>query len=525
MLLLALPTCIAVGKTGLTLLNPDSAHWPHLIGVVLPGVVGRTLLLGCMVLFGCAVLGTGFAWLTARYRFPGHGWLHAALLLPLAMPGYVLGFVVIAGLDYAGPVQTGWRALTGNSASLWSIRSLGGAALVLTLTLYPYVYLIARNAFTSIGASTIEVAGSLGEHRVFRRLALPMARPWIAGGLLLVAMEVLADFGTVALFNVSTFTTAIYKSWYALFALDAALQLASVLVIVALALMACHRRIQGRGRLDQDTGRPMVPITLQGSMAWLTSGGLSLFVLLVVGLPLGTLLHWSITHISAELDPRYWRWLGHSLFLALSSAALLVGGALILAWLERGHPGRISGWLSRLATLGYALPGTLLAVSLFASLAALEQWLARWIAPGWVTQSLTVLFLGYWARFMAVAHTPVAQQFARITPSLDEVSRSLGVRGLRLVRQVHAPLISGALASAAALVTIDVIKEMPITLMTRPSGWDTLATRIFELTAEGEYHRAALPALTIVLAGLIPVALLLRIGRTASPKTELANAA
>ncbi|MGB1557009.1 MAG: ABC transporter permease, partial [Oceanococcaceae bacterium] len=239
-----------------------------------------------------------------------------------------------------------------------------------------------------------------------------------------------------------------------------------------------------RGGMRQDSGRTLPRKTLQGHRGWAATAGLLLFVGSVVGLPVLTLLRWSMEHIRVEWDARYLVWLGHSLQLA---------GL-------------------RLGTLGYALPGTLIAVGLFAPLAALERGLGPWISPGWLTQSLLLVLLGYWARFLAVAHTPLAQQLTRIRPSIDEVSRTLGVRGLRLLGRVHVPLVSGAMGSAAALLVIDIIKEMPITLMTRPSGFDTLATRVFELTAEGEYERAALPALTIVLAGLLPVALLLRLG-------------
>lgn len=505
--LLALPTLIPVGATLASLLDISSPHWPHLLQVVLPAVALNTLWLVLAVVAGCAGLGIGLAWLMARYRFPGHALFHVALLLPLAMPGYVLGFVAIAGLDFAGPLQSTWRALSGQDTALWQIRSLPGAALTLAITLYPYVYLITHNAFSSLGASSIEVATSLGETRLLRRVAIPLAAPWIGGALLLVTMETLADFGTVALFNVDTFTTAIYKSWFGLFALDAALQLASVLILIALLLMAWHQQVQARQRMTQNAGRGLPALRLRGRRARMVCLGLGAFVLLSVGIPLATLLVWSLDHVSTELDPRYWQWLGHSLSLALGSAALLTAGALILAAANRHHP---MPRLTRAATLGYALPGTLIAVGLFAPLAKAEGAMAGLISPGWVTQSLVVILLAYWARFFTVAHTPIAQQLLRLSPSLDEVSQTLGVSGAAMLRRVHAPLISGALGSAAALVVIDVIKEMPITLMTRPFGWDTLATRVFELTAEGEYHRAALPALTIVLAGMIPVSLLLR---------------
>lgn len=509
-LLLGSPTLVAVGASVAALGDPLTQHWQHLWTVILPLVGRNTLLLMLQVAIIAGTLGTGLAWLTARYAFPGRSLLHVLLLLPLALPGYVLGFVAIAGLDYAGPVQTAWRAWAGTTTSAWQFRSLPGAGLILGLTLYPYVYLIARNAFLSISPSMLDMAASLGRKRVFWSVALPLARPWIAGGLLLVCMEVLADFGTVALFNVQTFTTAIYKSWYGFFDLQGALQLASVLVFSALGLMLLHRWSQRAGRMEQDGQRDLPVRRLPSLQRWALSLGLSCFVLLVAGLPIGTLLVWSWTSAAGELDPRYLDWLGRSLLVAGLGAALLCSMAVAMAYLARRQPspGVLLG--ERLAGLGYALPGTLIAVGLFAPLASLEQWTSSWLPAGWLTQSLLVLLLGYWARFFSVAHTPIAQQLTRIRPSIDQAAHLQGYTGMHLLRRVHLPLIASTVAGATALVLIDIIKEMPITLMLRPSGFDTLSTRVFELTAEGEYQRAALPALTIVLAGLLPVSLLLR---------------
>ena len=480
---------------------------------MLPEVVGSTLWLLLGVSTAAAVLGTGLAWLTARYRFPGLGLLHVALLLPLALPGYVLGFVFIAGFDYAGPLQSYLRETTASKEAFWQVRNAAGAGLTLVCTLYPYVYLIAYNAFRSISSETVEAAQTLGHRKVFFRIALPLARPWILGASLLVAMETLADFGTVSLFNVDTFTTAIYKSWFGLFDLSAALQLACALILVALLLMWAHSQTQSRGSVQQNPARPLSRLRLRGWHAWLSTFGLSSFVFIVAGLPILTLASWSWQHMHTEWDSRYFLWLGHSLSLALGSAGIICGAALLLAYLNRADQSRYSQWFSRSANLGYALPGTLIAVGIFAPMAAIEKPLAPLLGQGWVTQSLFLIFLAYCARFLTVAHTPIAQQMHRLSRSLDEVSRSLGVSGWRLLNRVHRPLLGRALASAAALIVIDVIKEMPITLMTRPFGRNTLATRVFELTAEGEYQRAALPSLTIVIAGLIPIALLLRRSR------------
>lgn len=517
-LALGMPTLIAISASLAALGNPLTQHWQHLWSVVLPLVSRNTLILMLQVAVIAGSLGTGLAWATARYDFPGRGLIHVLLLLPLALPGYVLGFVAIAGLDFAGPVQTAWRAWTGADTALWQFRSLAGAGLILGLTLYPYVYLIARNAFVSISPSMLDMASSLGRRRVFWSLALPLAGPWIAGGLLLVCMEVLADFGTVALFNVQTFTTAIYKSWYGFFDLQGALQLASVLVLSALGLVLLHRLSLGAKRLEQD-GHGQLPLrSLSPLKRWLLSLSLTSFVIVVAGIPLATLLSWSWSSAATELDSRYFEWLRRSLMIAGLGAALLTMMAITMAYLARRQPSPGVLIAERVAGIGYALPGTLIAVGLFAPLADLEQWTSSWFGTGWLTQSLVVLLLGYWARFFSVAHTPIAQQLTRIRPSIDQAAHLQGYTGLHLLRRVHLPLIASTVAGAVALVLIDIIKEMPITLMLRPSGFDTLSTRVFELTAEGEYERAALPALTIVLAGLIPVSLLLRNRNKASSR-------
>jgi iron(III) transport system permease protein len=436
------------------------------------------------------------------------------------MPAYVTAFVFVAWLDFTGPVQTWLRAVFGSSAWFPPIRSGGGAALVMTLALYPYVYLLARNAFLTQGRRALEAGQSLGLNRRqgFFRVALPMSRPWIVGGLMLALMETLADFGTVAVFNFDTFTTAIYKTWFGLFSLAGASQLASVLILLVFVLILAEQASRSRLRYSQ-AGR-----TSQAERIRLTGwrGGsvaaLAAAVLLVAFvLPSIQLLAWAAQVYAEDLDSRYLGFLWHSLLLGGIAALLTTAAALLLGYAQRRHGDALTRLVVRIATLGYAVPGPVLAVGIVIPLAWLDNQLIAsskallGFDPGLLLQgTLLVMLPAYLTRFLAVAYSPVDSALQRVTRSLDEAARSFGATSIELLRRVHLPMLRGGLFSAAALVFVDVMKEMPITLMTRPFGWDTLAVRIFEMTSEGEWERAALPAVALVLAGLLPIALLVR---------------
>ncbi len=496
----------------------DPAAISHLLAHVVPGVLVNTLVLVVGVVLLAGLLGTALAWLVTACEFPLRRLFSWALLLPMAIPAYVLAFVAVAGLDFAGPLQTALRSVLGPELQLPPIRSTGGVIIVMSLALYPYVYLLARGAFATQGQRALEVAASLGlsPRATFLRVQLPLARPWIAGGMALVAMETLADFGTVAVFNYDTFTTAIWRAWSALYSIEAALQLAGLLVLlvgVALALEQHARAAQRHVNL----GGPTQPRRrLQGWRALLATAAPATVLLLALVLPGMTLIGWALRHAQRDLNVGWWTAVLHSVVLGLLAALLICALALALAYAVRTRTDPSMRALSRLATIGYALPGTVLAVGVFVPLAQLNNLLeaaGRALGTDWplyLQGSLVALLLAYAVRFLAVAHAPVEAHLGRITRSLDDGARLLGATGPALVRRVHLPLLRTGLLTAAALVFVDVVKEMPITLMTRPFGWDTLAVRVFELTSEGEWTRAALPALAIVLAGLLPVALLLR---------------
>jgi iron(III) transport system permease protein len=519
--LLAVPAMLPLVSAALAWAAPAGEIWQHQLQHVLPRVTGNTVLLLALVAAVTGVLGTALAWLVAGHEFPGRPVFAWALLLPLAVPGYVLAVVFAGALDFAGPLQSWLRDTLGPGVRLPPIRSLGGAVLVLSLCLYPYVYLLARVAFETGGARALEAAQTLGMDRrsAFRRALLPLARPAIAAGVGLVCMETLADFGVVAALNVDTFTTAIYRAWYGMFSIAAALQMAAVLALLALAGVWVERRLRGgRSFAAQQPNGALPRLRLAGARAFAATGFASLVLGFAFVLPMAQLLAWALKHAVSDLDARYWAFAGRSVALAASGALVVVAAALVHGYalrLER-RPWLLG--LGRLATVGYAIPGTVLAVGLFAPVAVLNTWLQDRLdlafgasAPQLFLQgTLLTMFVAYLARFLAVGTGPVESGLERIHRNLDEAAMLLGARGAERLRRLHLPLLRGSLLAAAVLVFVDLMKELPITLMTRPFGFETLAVRVFEMAAEGEWERAALPSVLIVAAGVLPVVLLAR---------------
>ncbi|MDF0604204.1 iron ABC transporter permease [Neisseriaceae bacterium TC5R-5] len=500
--------------------NPDRDVWQHLLDYSLPELLLNTVYLLLGVGSGVLLLGVPLAWLIAVHDFPGRRFFNWALMLPLAMPAYVMAFAQLGLFDFTGPLQSWLRQTFGSSAWVPNIRSTPGVILVMTLAFYPYVYLLARNAFSTMGRRALEVGQALGlsPWQGFWRVALPMARPWLIGGLTLALMETLADFGTVSIFNFDAFTSAIYKAWFSLFSLPAAKQLASLLVLLVLLLVWLEQRARGQRRYTQ-TGKaaPLPRLLLQQQPALLAVLFCSLVLLLGFVLPFCQLLYWAWHNLSDELNLDFIAYVRHSLLLSLLAAGVVAAVALLLAYAMRRDNSRFSQAWGQLATLGYAVPGTVLAVGVFVPVAWLDNLLLSQFSaylPAGSTAifkgTLWVLLLAYIARFLAVGHSSVATAMQRITRSQEEAARNMGLHGVRLLSRLHLPLLRGGLFTAALMVFVDVMKEMPITLMTRPYGWDTLAVRIFNLTTEGEWERAALPAVAIVLVGLLPVLVLSR---------------
>ncbi|WP_313223078.1 ABC transporter permease [Stutzerimonas nitrititolerans] len=497
----------------------DSGIWAHLWETQMARLLGNTVVLLLGVGGGVTLLGVSLAWLTSLCEFPGRRWLDWALMLPFAIPAYVLAFVFIGLLDFAGPVQTLAREWFGSSVRFPPVRSTGGVILVLVLVFYPYVYLLARSAFIAQGKGLMEAARVLGQSpwQAFWSVALPMARPAIGAGLALAMMETLADFGAVSVFNFDTFTTAIYKTWYGFFSLTSATQLASLLLLAVALVLYGERRARGIARPANDRARSAALYHLRGLKALAASGWCLLVFLCAFVIPVLQLLVWLWQRGRFDLDERYLGLILHTLYLGGMAAVITVAVALLLAFARRQAPVRSIRGAVALANLGYALPGSVLAVSIMLAFSYLDRELVIPLS-GWLggagkpilLGSIGALLLAYLIRFMAVAFGPLESSLARIRPSLPQASRSLGVGGPRLFFRVYLPLLLPGTLSAALLVFVDVLKEMPATLLMRPFGWDTLAVRIFEMTSEGEWARAALPALSLVLVGLLPVILLIR---------------
>ncbi len=499
-----------------------AATWAHLAETVLAEYVTNSLLLALYVGLGVALLGVATAWLTAMTDFFGRRSFEWALLLPLAMPAYVMAYLYTDLLQFVGPVQSflretfGWRR-----GDYWfpEIRSLGGAALMFVCALYPYVYLLARTAFLERGASTFEAARSLGlsPFAAFLRVSLPLARPAIAAGVALALMETLADYGTVAYFAVPTFTTGIYRAWFSLGDRIAAAQLAGALLGFVLLLLALERIGRGRARFAEIGRRQGVRRPLTG---WHATGAFFVCLLpLTFGflLPAGLLLNLALADGSGVFGARYLALAKNSLLLASISALLAAILAALLAYGQRLRPVAPMRAINRIVCLGYAVPGSVIAVGVLIPVTRLDHWLAaQWLAwfgtnPGLIlTGGVAALIYAYLARFLAVALHTVDAGLARITPSMDAAAKSLGCGPGETLRRVHAPLLSGSLLTAGLLVFVDVMKELPATLVMRPFNFDTLATQTFILASDERLAEASTAALAIVGVGLLPIILLVR---------------
>ena len=497
--------------------------WQHLASTVLPLYVTNTLVLLVGVGALSAVIGVPAAWLVTMHRFPGSRVFEWALLLPLAVPAYVMAYVYTDLLDYAGPVQMALRELFGWSSArdYWfpRIRSIQGAILMLGLVLYPYVYLLARKAFLEQSLCVLEVSRTLGRGpwRSFFGVALPLARPAIAAGLALVLMETIADYGTVSFFGVSTFTTGIYRTWFGMGAPVAAAQLAAFMLLFVAALVALERWSRGKAQYFHTTGR--YRMLTQRPLAGLKGVGASLACLLPVLLgfllPAAVLLSLAVGDGDPLWGGQFLGFAGNSFALAAVTAGLAVLLAAVMAYGIRLRPTWLTRASVRLAGLGYAVPGSVVAVGVLIPFAAfdngLDSLMREWfgISTGLLlTGSIAALVFAYLVRFLAVSYNTVESSLGKISPSMDFASRALGQTPRRTLLKVHAPLMRAGLLTAGLLVFVDVMKELPATLILRPFNFDTLAIRVFRLASDERLAEASTAALAIVAVGVIPVVLL-----------------
>ena len=500
----------------------------HLLATVIPSALLETSLLGLLVMIGVITLGTATAWLVATCDFTGRRVFEWALLLPLAMPAYIVAYAYTDYLQYAGPLQQFLRdSFQWQRGDYWfpEIRSLTGAAFVFVVVLYPYVYLLARTAFLARTAAMMDAARSLGQTawHTWWRVNLPLARPAIVAGALLALMETIADYGAASYFGLQTFTTSIYRAWFSLGDRLAASQLAAVLLVLVLMLFYAEHRARGRARFFTPTvsQRPASRTPLRGT------NGAAAFVLCAVPVALGFVV--PVLLLLRLLAPawqsvdwlRYARLLFNTLSIGVAAALLALVIVLSLAYaarsMTRGAPKTLVRSAVRLMSLGYAVPGAVIAVGILVPLAAFDNRLdevvrsALGIGTGLLlTGSVLALLYGYLVRYFAVAYQTVEAGLARITPAMDASARSLGSTPFDTFIRVHLPILRPSVLAACLLVFVDVMKELPATLVLRPFNFDTLAVIAYQMASDERLGEAALPALTIVAAGVIPVTLLSR---------------
>ena len=524
-LLLALPVLTVIAF----LFVPAGEVWEHLIQTVLKDYVLNSLILMLGVALGTGVIGVSAAWLVTLCRFPGRRLFEWALLLPLAMPAYIIAYTYTGMFDFAGPVQTLLRDLTGwGYGDYWfpEIRSLGGAMAMLTLVLYPYVYLLARAAFLEQSVHAMDAARMLGcgPWKSFFLVALPAARPAIIAGMTLAQMETLADYGTVQYFGVSTFTTGIFRTWFGLGNSAAAAQLSALLMFFVFALILLESWARRRQRFHHMGSRSQAlpGYRLNPGRATLAFVTCALPLFLGFLLPFMQLLYWAYLTAGDTVDADFLGLVGNTVSLATGAALLALVIALVLSYGKRLRRNLLVASAVRLAGMGYAIPGTVVAVGVLLPLGWVDNTVDEWmrerfgIATGLLfSGTLVALLFAYMVRFLSVSLQTVDAGLGKVRRTMDETARTLGYRAVEVLRYVHIPMIRGSLLTAVLLVFVDVMKELPATLILRPFNFNTLAVRAFELASDERLMDSSAAAVAIVLAGIVPVVLLSRsIART-----------
>jgi len=517
---MGLPILVVLGY----LFTPAGDVLAHLADTVLQEYVLNSLILMVGVSAGVLSMGVTCAWLTTQFEFPGRRFFSWALLLPLAIPAYIIAYTYTGVFGFEGPVQTqlrDWLDLRYGEYWFPEIRSIGGAVLMLSLVLYPYVYMMARAAFLEQSHGTIEVSRVLGKGPwgAFFSVALPLARPAIVTGLSLALMETLADYGTVQYFGVNTFTTGIFRTWFGLGDSAAAAQLAAMLMGFVFALIILERWSRRRARFHHSGQKHAPPRArrLTGRNRWLAFSACVLPLFFGFVLPAAQLLYWSLVTATTGLDSRFLGLTLNSLILAAAAAAIAVALALILGYGKRLRPTRTVNAGVRLAAMGYAVPGTVIAVGVLLPFAWLDNTLDAWMREQFgistgllLSGTLTALIFAYTVRFLSVSLQAVEAGLGKIRMSMDDAARSMGRGPLAVLRDVHLPLMKSTVLTALLLVFVDVLKELPATLILRPFNFNTLAVRAYEMAADERLADAGAPALMIVAVGIIPVIMLSR---------------
>ena len=514
-LLFSIPLAVVLGSV----FFPAKEIWSHLADTVLTDYIINSLILFVGVGSFSLILGVIPAWLVTMYRFPMSHYLEWALLLPMAIPAYIIAYSYTGMLDVAGPLQTSLREITGwQYRDYWfpEIRSLGGAITMLSLVLYPYIYLLARAAFIEQSVGVLEVSRTLGCNAIdaFRRVALPLARPAIMVGLSLVVMETLADYGTVQYFGVSVFTTGIFRTWFGLGNSLAAAQLSALLLVFVAVFLYLERRSRRQARFHHTSNRysSLMQQQLNKGSGLCALVSCATPVLLGFIIPLLFLVNLALDTYSEVLGKDFYLLLFNSLLLAFATAILALLIALFMAYSNRNSASSINRFMVRFVSMGYAIPGTVIAVGVLIPFAwfdnTLDAFLTEYfsISSGLlISGTVVILIYAYLTRFLAVSINTVEAGLIKIKPTMDEVAKTIGMSPISIIKRIHMPMMRGSLLTALLLVFIDVLKELPVTLILRPFNFNTLAVRTYELANEERLADAAVPALAIVLAGVIPV--------------------
>jgi iron(III) transport system permease protein len=502
--IISLPIIFVFIGIALSFFKTDFSNFSHIYEYLLFDALSNTIVLILGVVILTSMIGISLAWITVTYEFLGRKFFIWALVLPMAIPGYVMAFAMVGIFEYSGPFNSFLRNFFGSNISTFNIYSYPGLVITLSLSLYPYSYLLLRNAFQTQAIKSLEVGQSLGlsRHKSTLRISLPLAKPWILGGALLVVMETMADFGTVSVFNYNTLTTVIYKSWFDLYSLSTALQIASILLVFAVFIGLYDRKLRKNQLYSWGGTNPKSRKRILLKSYWFIVPTIFCGSIFLIGFvfPVIRLTTWALPNLSFET-------LNQFFYLSLSSIKLSILGTLVitiisllLVFSSRLNKGYFSEFLSLFSTLGYALPGVVLAVSLYSLYTPFFSIFES---------TIIVMLLAYTVRFLAVAHTPIDRSLLRVTRSMDAVSNTMAVSGLSMFRKIHMPLIRAGTITAMVLVFVDIMKELPITLMTRPFEMNTLAVKVYEYSSEGLWEYAALPALAIVLVGFLPILILL----------------
>lgn len=493
--------------------------WAHLADTVLPEFTRNTLILCVGVGLGVSSIGITAAWLTTMLEFPGRRFFQWALVLPLAMPAYVMAYVYTDFLQFVGPLQTALRGLFGwRAGDYWfpDVRTVGGAVAMFMFVLYPYVYLLARTAFLERASGMLEAGRSLGlgPWACFFRVSLPLARPAVVAGAALALMETLADFGTVSYFGVQTFTTGIYRAWFSLGDRIAAAQLSAALLAFVVVVLMLEHASRGRARFNNTSRQQMAPIPVRLPPLLGLVAAVACFMPLLLGflLPAGLLLRMAIVEGDAQFGARFLTLAKNSFTLAVVSAVVAVALAVVLGYAARLARTRLPQALNRVVGLGYAVPGSVIAVGVLIPVTRLDNLIAQaWqdafgVNPGLLlTGGIAALIYAYLTRFLSVALHTVESSLGKITPNMDDASRSLGYGKWSTLQHVHVPILRGSLLTAGLLVFVDVMKELPATLVMRPFNFDTLATQAHTLASDERLAEASTAALAIVCVGLLPM--------------------